>query len=746
MFGLLACLLAAQPALPSDSVTSETVYYGGNLATFDVRTNELILLDSAWVRYGDMTVYADSIRYDVELHRLNALGDVLFTSGTQNMTGVEMQYDIDSRKGMMRTARTEIENGFFWAEEVWLVDEKTMNARKGYYTTCERIPPHYAFYGTRVKFFMDDIAIIQPVVFKVGNVPILAAPFWLIPVGTNRKSGLMPFKVGFSNEQGYYAKDLAYYLVINDYSDVTVYCDVMTRKGIQPKVEGVYIVEPYALGSVQGSYIEEWDTRLRRYSFNASHSSKKFFFGTEFKAQAEFQSDNSYAPEYAEDQIDWLKQDASSYAELSRRIGKVGRFSVVTEKKTDFARHYSFTRLPKALLSFGSHSLPLDWRIAPRLSFDNTCTDYRDSTDVDTANTVNRKASAGLGFGSPDYSLGSAGELQVTCGTRLTESRSYYNDTLDDHSRRLTGDVGLETSQKPFGIFNVYEDLTLEQSNNLVDTTLPETRYTASLAGDFQLFRVYGVETMGMHGLLHTARPRLHLSYEPEVTPGRVIGTPRISSPQAANLSLTLQNGFQAKVGSLKTKQDLGQVSFNTSYNLVDDHLSPLQANAELAPFRSVGNLRLRVKASAAFDFDSMDLKDNYSLSTSLQWNWLRARSSAPPGQPHAVSPLHHQPQRDWGIQLSLNHSFGKERNMVTGLVTILVPGWKATLNSIGYNFETDELTDYSISIWKELHCWEAIIDIDRLGSNWKYDFELRIRKLPDIKFGKSTFRTFLPE
>ena len=228
---LLALLLIAQPAdtTAADSSRRDIVYYGGKRVIFFAKTEEVVLLDSAWVRYRDMSVYSDSIHYDVKRHQLSAHADVLFTSGSENITGNLLIYDVDSRKGMMRTAYTKVENGFFRANEAWLVRERVMDARGGSFTTCDRDRPHYVFYGPRVKLLMDDVAITEPVLFKLFNTPVLAAPFWMVPVASKRRSGLMPFKIGNSSTEGLYSKNLAYYWVINDYSDMTFYADVMTN-------------------------------------------------------------------------------------------------------------------------------------------------------------------------------------------------------------------------------------------------------------------------------------------------------------------------------------------------------------------------------------------------------------------------------------------------------------------------------------------------------------------------------------
>jgi len=743
MLGLLSALVLTQ--VSPDSVSPDTVYYKGNLVRFYAKTEEVVLLDSAWVRYHDMTVYSDSIHYDTRLHRLSAYGDVLFHSKDQNITGNLLKYDIDTRKGMMRTARTEVENGFFWAEEIWLIKEKVLDARRGCYTTCELEPPHYYFYGPRAKLFIDNVAVIQPVVLVVRGIPVLAAPFWLVPVSSKRKSGLMPFKIGNSKDQGFYAKNLAYYWVINDYADATFYCDIMTRKGIQPRFEAIYIVDPYARGSLQGSYIDEWDTRRRRYSFNASHSSR-FFLGTELQAQADFLSDASYAPDYSEEQPDWLKQDIFSYAELSRKVLRVGRFSAQVENKTEFARHRTYTCLPKARISFGTRSLPFNWNASPSLSFEHFFWTYADSTDKDTAHTTDLKARAGLGLASPDYSLGKAGELRISHGLGFSESRSFYNDTLHDQSRTIANNLNLETSQKPLGIFNTYEDLAFAHTDDISDTVLPEPCYTASLTSTFSLFRVFDVRAIGMHGLLHTARPSIALSYKPEVTPAGFFGKPQPFSPKAADLNLGILNGFEAKVGSLGTKRNLGRMNFTSAYDLKEKKLSPLRAAASILPFQSISNLNLQIDARASFIFDSMELGDDYSVTTSLTWNKLFARKTLKREVDTSLHHPHNLIQNDWRIQLRLNHTYARKTDMVTGMFTLYAPGWKFTLNSIGYNFQQKKLTDYSLTIWKDLHCWEALINLNRLGPRWKYDFEVRIKKLPDVKFGKGTFRTFLPD
>jgi len=138
----------------------------------------------------------------------------------------------------------------------------------------------------------------------------------------------------------------------------------------------------------------------------------------------------------------------------------------------------------------------------------------------------------------------------------------------------------------------------------------------------------------------------------------------------------------------------------------------------------------LNLDGNLGFRPESLRRSDDYQLLTSFSWTALRTDT------------IRHQEN---GLELRLNHTLGKNLNMLTGSVSFSFAGWRLGLNSIGYNFTRRQLTDYSITLWRDLHCWEALGTVSGLGKQWRWDFEVRIKKLPDVRFGKSLFRTFLP-
>jgi hypothetical protein len=752
---LFALLLVAQPVdtTPADTATRDIIYYGGKTAIFSNQKQEVVLLDSAWVRYHDMSVHSDSIHYDIKRHLLSAFKDVLFTSGSENITGRLLVYDVDSHKGMMRTAYTQVENGFFRADEVWLVRERVLNARGASYTTCDRDHPHYVFYGPRTKLLMDDVAIAEPMVFKLFNTPILAVPFWMVPVASKRKSGLMPFKIGNSSTEGFYSKNIAYYWVINDYSDMTFYGDVMTKRGLQGRVEGVYVVTPFAQGNINGSYINEWDTQRRRYSVSATHRSDRFLFDSQLDGKLDLASDATYIPDYSEDQLEWLKPDLFSYGQITKSLRRVGSVTVLAQQKTEFSNHTRWADLPSVRLSVTQRPLFGGWNLSPSASFLHQTRQYLDSTNsTDTAQTRALTGNAAVGISSPACKIGPLGSAILSERLTLAEGRKYYDDTLNvsQSPRSISSGLSASMDQRLLGTLGLTEAVSLTQSYDLRATAPAKPRYTGSVSSRMTLYRVFGVTGLGMRSLLHTITPTAGLTYEPDVDSGPLFGRPRVFGPRVAQANLALGNSFQAKVDTAGTKRDLGTVSFSTSYNLLDTARSPrtghLQTAHEvlnnLTPLRGVlsirplqgANLSLSIDAAAGFDFDSLDLSKDYSVATAFYLNRIGLDST----------------RAGRGFQLGLNHTYIHSStgpsHMITGTAAVAIPGWKLTLTDFGYNFTQKQVANYGLLLTKDLHCWEAFAKLQKLGTRWSYDFEVRIKKLPDIKVGKGTFGSILPK
>ncbi|MCS7250786.1 MAG: putative LPS assembly protein LptD, partial [candidate division WOR-3 bacterium] len=498
--------------LYSQEDTTEIVFYGGKRIFYYPDKELVILLDSSFVRYSIYEVKACSIIYDLKnqiLHAYKKAEEVIFSAKEDTIIGEELHFNVNNKKGMMRKARTKIGDGFFYAEEIWLIKEKVLHAINCNYTTCEYNPSHYHFFAPKVKILVDDMAVVEPIslhFFKVKP-PFVAAPFWFFPIGEKRKSGLLPFRAGRSKEEGFYFKRVAYYLVINDHSDLTFYLDLMQKKGIMPKIEVIYDYSPQAKGQFLGSFIRELPTKRIRYSLNLQHISE-FLFKTELSSRIDYQSDAKFVQDYAEDKIEWLRSEISSVVNIKKVYKNFGQTNLSLENKKDFINNINQFLLPGFSLFLISRPLIKNLvNFSPSFKFVNYFRIFKD-----TIKNYEQEILGNLGFfftpplirnfhfGKFSYNK----EKKISKNEIIEEKSSFSTDANFGLSQLFLNTLYISENFSYFQEWIFYKD-----------STKTIIRYPISLNSEITLYRIYFLNLFFLKGFLHTLTPAINLIYEP---------------------------------------------------------------------------------------------------------------------------------------------------------------------------------------------------------------------------------------
>ena len=760
-----------------DSVDQDTTYqdtlpggisvvkFKADTIIFYTDTKDVLLLHNGEVSYGDLTVYSDSIRFSTQKRLLSAFKGARLKSSSDSLIGEQLDYAIQTQKGVMEKGRTQIEKGYFYGEGVWLVEENTIHITRGYYTTCERYPPHYDFYGSELKVILNDMVISRPIILRVRRIPVLAAPFWYLPIGNKRKSGLMPFKFGHSDEEGWFTKMIRYYWVTNDYSDALFSLDIFTRKGFRPGVLFQWRYGPrgaeYAAGRFSANYINETDTRKQRWTL-ALNNTSYIPDGTRITADINFRSDQSYILEYIEDEDSLTKlldQTTRSDVSVSRQI--FGRLTSISASRSDDLTTGSYTMTlpvfnfswPTATLwdfftvNFGSFGVNNQYRHDVTRTID---------TLGDTLETIQDFRTTG--FSQP-----------------LTLSWSY----------NLLGAYTLGQS------WGARQDLTWTS-----DSLIRDASYFLSNSFGTELSRIFGIYILGMNGMLHSIRPTITHTITPaKGTIHPWVVYPRFDTTLAShrvnlNIAQSLQAKFRARADTTKfRKQDLLTLSTGIGYNLLTDSLTPttatiylpsglpVQANVNMSYNLYTDSFALKTSASASVDkllFPLFGLRERGVVEEdTIAWDSLgieRGDTAAfdsimrlqPPDSMVISEDSLYRPYEEKETflarfsksRLSLEDNWTLNGDHMLSARTQLFLPFEIELNlSVATNLTEpkarwqDYIASYNLSLVKGLHCWEAVFEVtpqDAFGWGWdnlEWNFYVRIKELPDIQFGKGMLR-----
>jgi hypothetical protein len=485
---------------------------------------------------------------------------------------------------------------------------------------------------------------------------VLGAPFWFVPISSKRKSGLLPFRIGNSSTFGKYIRDFAYYLVISDYADITFQLDALEKKGVMPHVEAVWDYAPFSKGKLYGSYIRDTQTEKIRYSIETRNVSDLFLLGSSLNFDVKYISDNSYRQDYAETTAIWLEKEITSQATLTRSIGRY-KNTVSFERLQDFADSTVRLKLPYYTLSGPSSMLfsTVSYNITGHLSRDRFTT-----TNLHTTPTIQQNV-LGLFSLSPKLDLDLALFNEDTAGNKWPSR---------------------------FG-------------------------YSFATTVSTNLFRVFNVEMLGIHGILHKVLPSITYTYIPAFDFAQFPSATGIPSYAHANrIGFALNQELEAKIGDELRKSNILRLNLSTYYDLLTDSLSQInflasapynpfpapltafaiQVDGQVDAYTRYYTYKLTNTSGIKFDFFSLNINQSYSRGGVYQI-WFNGDL---------------KPTKNWSLSYSAR-----------------------------YDWQTRSLIDFSFGLVRDLHCWEAILNFNQLGDEWRYDFKIRIKAIPEVSIGK---------
>lgn len=266
-----------------------------------------------------------------------------------------------------------------------------------------------------------------------------------------------------------------------------------------------------------------------------------------------------------------------------------------------------------------------------------------------------------------------------------------------------------------------------------------------------------------------------------------IYGVP--SNGESANLSFSLNNTIEMKVRSksdttgMKKVKLLESLNFSSGYNFLADsmNLSPIMMTARTTLFKSLG-----INASATLDpykytdegrrtkqyglgpITSASLSFGYSFrsvfghegegsgtgSETLPRNLTAEENRQvvendinPNEAVSLLTPEYYNFSIPWNLSLNYNLSYSRSGNKKTTTQTVSYNGsvtitknWGLTFSG-GLNLNTLELTPGSISIDRDLHCWQMGFTWVPIGfrKSWNFNIKVKSAILQDLKFKKSS-------
>lgn len=242
------------PEDPQVSVDAESLSY-------DQQGDVLTARGSVTLARGDTTLTADEVVYDRTRGLVDAQGNVVLTDPDASVEGDRAHLDLNEETGWVESASGMLPRNRFILQAGRV--EKQGGARysiaDGVFTTCEcggLERPSWSIAGEKTDVRLGGAGVVRGLQLRVKDVPVLWLPYFIFPANTDRQSGFLLPRTGFSNRRGF-VYEQPFYWAIDKSSDATIALDVETEARLGVIGEYRYALSRRARGLFTGAYFNE---------------------------------------------------------------------------------------------------------------------------------------------------------------------------------------------------------------------------------------------------------------------------------------------------------------------------------------------------------------------------------------------------------------------------------------------------------------------------------------------------------
>lgn len=706
----------------------ETVVYGAEQIDYYVERNRIALSRDSRVEYKNTVLTAERVEFDPENQTLSAEGEPDLREKSDRLVGGEIRYDMERQAGLVREGLTTFEDGLYYGDSIVREGDGTLRVNGGTYTTCSNEKPHYRISSGRMKVYFDDKVVARPVVMYIGEMPVLALPFYVFPIKKDRHSGfLIPqLEIGLSENKGRFVKNFGYYWAPNDYCDFTAWADYYEQSKWIAHLETRYKLRYVLSGSVDASFMEEMLYNKRRWDLGFEHMQELGRNWT-LSAAGDFRSDATYASDANQSIQESVNRSLHSQLWLRGRWSRLS-VGVTLDRREELDEGTIAELLPKVSVTASQKPLVTagegeggvrEW--LSKVSYNWSAAAVNDRDRKGSATEVHQ----GLGFSG---TIRTSTHLlrHINLSPRLNVRQNWYDRDKAGNRfpMRFTYDAALSAGTTLYGTF--FPRLgPLDSVRHVMEPSL-----SYSWAPEFSQYFDEGVDrfyTMSGFGS----------------TPG---------DREAVSVSLT--NKLQVKLRDgeeLRKIDNLLRFTMSSSYDFKKDEYRWADV---------ISRLELRPATAVSFTWDGRHGAYGGALERSTMTATLSLTGDTPPVADtpwedriigESDSPADQLRSafagrdgaeaagtRPWSAAATLRYSRGADADDATYWVDgsaalSLSPKWRINY-SIHYDIKEQEVASQEYAIHRDLHCWEAQFVRRYYDGEWEYYFRINVKALPDIQ------------
>lgn len=423
----------------------------------------LIATGGVDLKFRDLHLRADRLRIDIPANQMTAEGSVLLDEGPRRLSGSVLEYDLNTRTGRITDALASVDPEYFFrGSEIRKTGPNTYTLSNGSFTSCNQEVPSWSIELSRATITLEEYARIWNARMKFKNLPVFYLPYIIWPATTERTSGFLVPKPGYSERRGPNLS-LAYYKTLGRSADATFFADISAEgynglgtefrwapaEDSRGSIEAYFLTEPDA-ADVDPRFLQDpiFDPDRQfgddRWKIALYHESKNLWGGWRGVVDVRQYSDFDYLKDI-ERSVDRQTQPfVVSNAYLSRNLGPHSfnilideRDRILGDRSRDLRRQIPEVEYKLRPTKIGG--MPLYFKMQSALHYFSVELEGPPPVDPNQERDVT-KFDYGRADLLPELSIPFSTLPWLSAKVDLGVRATYYTDSLDTFGQNFSGD------------------------------------------------------------------------------------------------------------------------------------------------------------------------------------------------------------------------------------------------------------------------------------------------------------------
>ena len=215
-------------------------YKASDSISFSLTRQSAVFYHESDIKYGDVSVTADTVRMELDKKTIhawggvdslgNVVGEPVFMQGGESFNTQSFSYNYETKRGTIRALKTQQGESYLHAEQSKRFENGDIHMINGKITTCNADQPHFHLFTKKAKSMPGNKIVFGFSYLVMEDVPLpLFLPFGLVPDSEKRSvAGLIPPSFGIETTRGMYLTNGGYYHPFGDVADVQLTGDYYT--------------------------------------------------------------------------------------------------------------------------------------------------------------------------------------------------------------------------------------------------------------------------------------------------------------------------------------------------------------------------------------------------------------------------------------------------------------------------------------------------------------------------------------